>query len=178
VSNPWKKAIGKALPMAERTFLRDIGLRVTQEFEKPIIVNIGVFRCASMYCLRAGAPSAKIIGVDIEPCPVKIDSCLRAKFVIGDSRKVHPRVTEPVHALFIDGDHHFEIVKADLENWTPKVAPGGYLVLHDCRPLPKDLKKNPHIEGVNRAVSLWFRSASDWQEIQATNSLRAFRRVQ
>lgn len=37
----------------------------------------------------------------------------------------------PIRLLFIDGDHAYEAVKADLEAWLPYVVPGGYLVFDD-----------------------------------------------
>lgn len=37
----------------------------------------------------------------------------------------------PVRLLFIDGDHSYEAVKADLEAWLPFVVPGGYVVFDD-----------------------------------------------
>ena len=33
--------------------------------------------------------------------------------------------------VFIDGDHGYDMVKADLQAWLPKVRPGGYLCGHD-----------------------------------------------
>jgi predicted O-methyltransferase YrrM len=37
----------------------------------------------------------------------------------------------PIRLLFIDGDHAYDAVKADLEAWLPFVAPGGYVVFDD-----------------------------------------------
>ena len=33
--------------------------------------------------------------------------------------------------VFIDADHSYEAVRADIRAWTPKVKPGGYLAGHD-----------------------------------------------
>ena len=34
--------------------------------------------------------------------------------------------------VFIDGDHSYEGVMADMENWWDNLEPGGHYVLHDC----------------------------------------------
>lgn len=36
--------------------------------------------------------------------------------------------------IFLDGDHHFAGVKADLENWSERLKPGGLLCGHDFGP--------------------------------------------
>ena len=38
---------------------------------------------------------------------------------------------EPIDMLFIDGDHEYHPFMADLVRWAPKVARGGYMLLHD-----------------------------------------------
>ena len=40
-------------------------------------------------------------------------------------------VPDDLDFIFIDGDHSYEGVKADLENWVPKIKPGGVLIGHD-----------------------------------------------
>lgn len=35
--------------------------------------------------------------------------------------------------LFLDGDHSYEAVQADFDFWTPDLAKGGLLAMHDCR---------------------------------------------
>lgn len=171
---PWKTAIGKAVTSSERECLRSLASLVTVSFKRPVIVNIGIFRCATMYCLRAGAPSARLVGVDIKPCPVSIHRDLKAEFIIADSRVCHADFKDPVHLLFIDGDHHYAVVKEDIKNWIPKVVPGGIIVFHDYAPLPKDLRKNSFLEGVKRAVDEWW--PVGWIRLQAPDSIAVFQR--
>lgn len=39
----------------------------------------------------------------------------------------------PVDFIFIDGDHSYEGLQADWTSWSPNVAPGGIVALHDSR---------------------------------------------
>lgn len=50
--------------------------------------------------------------------------------------------------VFIDADHDYDAVKADIAAWTPKVRPGGFITGHDY-----DREKFP---GVIRAVDEHF----------------------
>lgn len=173
---PWKTACGKALTTREREYLSLAASQVESSFKQAVIVNIGVFRCASMYCLRAGAPHARLVGIDIKACTVKIHPELRAEFIIKNSQVCHKGFKRAIHLLFIDGDHRYAAVKEDIKNWVPKVVDGGVVVFHDYTPLPKDLKKIPHLEGVRRAIDEWARSATDWYRLPTPDSLAAFQR--
>lgn len=174
----WRKAPGNALPVAEREYLCDCAAEAERKFgPKAVIVNIGVHRCASMYCLRAGALRARLFGVDIVPPLGKVHPSLQARMWIGDSRKTHAGFKELTHLLFIDGNHHYEYVLSDLNNWASKVVSDGIVILHDCKPLPSDVKKNPHLVQVNRAVEDWLAgNGDDWKELEAPCSMRAFRK--
>ena len=46
-----------------------------------------------------------------------------------------PAVAEllPVDFIFIDGDHSWEGLKGDWESWSPHIAIGGIVALHDSR---------------------------------------------
>jgi MMP 1-O-methyltransferase len=46
--------------------------------------------------------------------------------------------------LFIDGGHGHDVAWADYEAWTPKVAPGGWLAIHDVFPDPADGGRPPY----------------------------------
>jgi|TARA_R110002012_G_scaffold61887_1_gene162379 predicted O-methyltransferase YrrM len=49
----------------------------------------------------------------------------------GDSTVVHTDLEGEFDAVFIDGNHSYEYVKKDLENFLPKVKQGGIVALHD-----------------------------------------------
>lgn len=50
----------------------------------------------------------------------------------GDSTVVHDVINGEFDAVFIDGNHSYEYVKKDLENYMPKVKEGGIIALHDA----------------------------------------------
>ena len=50
----------------------------------------------------------------------------------GDSTVAHNNVNDNHYdAVFIDGNHSYEYVKKDLENYWPKVKDGGIIAMHD-----------------------------------------------
>jgi predicted O-methyltransferase YrrM len=42
----------------------------------------------------------------------------------------------PIDFVFIDGDHSYEGLKVDWDGWSPLMAPGGIVALHDSRTAP------------------------------------------
>ncbi len=44
--------------------------------------------------------------------------------------------TQPLDLLFIDGDHRYEAVKRDFDDWFSHVKKGGFILLHDSRKVP------------------------------------------
>ena len=50
----------------------------------------------------------------------------------GDSTVVCDDINETYDAVFIDGNHSYEYVKKDLENYWSKVKDGGVIALHDA----------------------------------------------
>jgi predicted O-methyltransferase YrrM len=49
------------------------------------------------------------------------------------ARHLAARRLGPIDFVFIDGDHSYEGLRADWEGWSPLVAPGGVVALHDSR---------------------------------------------
>ena len=169
----WRKAVGKAIIPVEREWLRSIAASIALVFKDPVIVNIGIFRGATMYCMHAGAPNAEMYGIDtVYPQGHKLDPKMKAKVWKGDSGKLHLKFNKKIHLLFIDGDHRYPAVKADIEGWTPKVAIGGYVVFHDFKTEPKVAAKHA---GVKRAILEWEKVAQ-WDLMPDMGSMRTYRR--
>lgn len=91
--------------------------------------------------------------------------------VVGDSPTVARQWTTPVAALFIDGGHGVEPATLDYQLWTPHVAPGGALIIHDVFPDPADGGRPPY-----ENIYLPALASGLFDEVSATGSLRVLRR--
>ena len=92
--------------------------------------------------------------------------------VVGRSAAVAAHWASPLAFLFIDGGHGDEPARLDYEGWTPHVAVGGTLAIHDVFPDPADGGRPPY--------ELIFRPAIDsgqFEQCSTTGSLRVLRRV-
>ena len=78
----------------------------------------------------------------------------------------------PLSFLFIDGGHGEEPARLDFEGWTPHVAPGGTLAIHDVFPDPADGGRPPYEQIYLPAVE-----SGRFQQIDVTGSLRLLRRI-
>ena len=67
--------------------------------------------------------------------------------------------------VYIDGNHRYDFVLADLERWSSKVAPDGHIILNDCYVSP--LAKRQHIS-VLEAVSSFIK-LTDWRPVALVN---------
>ena len=92
--------------------------------------------------------------------------------VVGLSPVVAAHWETPLAFLFIDGGHGVEPARADYESWTPKVAVGGTLAIHDVFPDPADGGRPPYEE-----IYLPALASGLFEETSATGSLRVLRRV-
>ena len=89
--------------------------------------------------------------------------------IVGDSRLVASHWETPVSMVFIDGGHGPIPAHADYDDWASKIAPGGFLAIHDVFPDPADGGRPPY-EIFLRAVN-----EGDFEEHAAVGSLRVLR---
>lgn len=92
--------------------------------------------------------------------------------VIGQSSAVAAHWASPLAFLFIDGGHGDEPARLDYEGWTPHVALGGTLAIHDVFPNPADGGHPPYERIFRPAVD-----SGSFEEVSAAGSLRVLRRV-
>ena len=89
--------------------------------------------------------------------------------LVGRSPQVAAVWGSPLGLVFIDGGHTDEHATGDYEGWTPHLAPGGLLVVHDVFPDPADGGQAPY--------RVYLRAlAEGFVEVSVTGSLRVLRR--
>lgn len=120
------------------------------------VLEIGTARGGSLYLwLQAAAQDATVVSVDLPSgefgggyssarIPLyqsfaRSGQCLHLLREDSHSPETLEQVTrcfgkEEVDFLFIDGDHTYEGVKADFEQYAPLVRAGGVIALHDILP--------------------------------------------
>lgn len=92
--------------------------------------------------------------------------------VVGQSALVAAHWASPLAFVFIDGGHGEEPARADYLGWTPQVAMGGTLAVHDVFPDPADGGRPPYEQIFRPAVE-----SGQFELVSATGSLRVLRRL-
>ncbi|MBP5939927.1 class I SAM-dependent methyltransferase [Streptomyces acidiscabies] len=93
--------------------------------------------------------------------------------LVGRSPQVANLWNSPLGLVFIDGGHTDEHATADYEGWSPHVAQGGLLVIHDVFPDPED-------EFTGQApYRIYLRALSSgvFEELGVQGSLRVLRKL-
>jgi MMP 1-O-methyltransferase len=91
--------------------------------------------------------------------------------IAGRSKDVAALWHTPLGMLFIDGGHTDEAATTDYEFWSPHVAVGGALAIHDVFPDPADGGQAPY-RIYRRALD-----SGDFEETRKEGSLRILRRT-
>ena len=92
--------------------------------------------------------------------------------VVGASPVVAAQWSTPSAFVFIDGGHGVEPARRDYEGWTPLVAPGGLLAIHDVFPDPADGGRPPYEDIYLPAIN-----SGHFVEVAVAGSLRILERV-
>lgn len=90
--------------------------------------------------------------------------------LVGDGPRIARHWHTPLSFLFIDGGHGEEPARLDFELWTPHVALGGILAIHDVFPDPADGGRPPYEHIYLPAL------ATGFVELSSAGSLRVLRK--
>ncbi|WCO67847.1 class I SAM-dependent methyltransferase [Iamia majanohamensis] len=91
---------------------------------------------------------------------------------VGQSSAVAAIWSTPLALCFIDGGHGEEPARRDHDGWTPHVAPGGTLAIHDVFPDPADGGQAPYEQIYLPAIG-----SGRFTERRAVGSLRILTRT-
>jgi predicted O-methyltransferase YrrM len=127
------------------------------EWHEPDLVDAAVGRIDTLPTFRRTVFDAGLEGTVIA--------------VVADSPTLAAHWNTPLALLFIDGGHGSEPAHRDFELWTPHVAPGGLLAIHDVFPDPADGGRPPY-EIYCRALE-----SGEFSDVSATGSLRVLSRA-
>ncbi|HUC36700.1 MAG TPA: class I SAM-dependent methyltransferase [Acidimicrobiales bacterium] len=92
--------------------------------------------------------------------------------MVGDSPTIAARWRTPLELCFIDGGHGSEPAWADFEGWSPHVAVGGWLAIHDVFADPSEGGRPPY--------ELWCAALASGEYVEdgERGSLRVLRRIE
>ncbi len=91
--------------------------------------------------------------------------------LVGPSLVVARHFAQGLDLLFIDGGHGHDVAWMDYEAWTPKVVPGGTLLIHDVFENPADGGRPPY------EIYCAARDSGRFGDVAAVGSLRVLRRL-
>ena len=110
---------------------------------KGVIVEIGSWKGKSTTCLGLGSRAGKSVPIfAVDPhadyrfgeFKENIERAGVADLVTPIASKSQAAVSgfdRPIELLFVDGSHEYEDVKADFDQWVPKLVDGGTIAVHD-----------------------------------------------
>lgn len=155
----------------------------------PRIVELGCYQGRSLAAMGLANPGARLWGVDawgdmthrgyqgatMEACRANLEAVgVRAELLQGRTEDVAPSFGETVDLLHVDAGHSYEECARDLADWTPKVAPGGAVCVHDYGEPHNPVLRRP---GVRRAVDEWLGEHPEWVIVEAADTMIACRRL-
>jgi len=103
-------------------------------------------------------------------CDAELEDSVVA--LVGRAPLIATAWQTPLAFLFIDGGHGEEPARLDHDLWTPHVAVGGTLAIHDVFPDPADGGRPPYEQIYLPAIE-----SGRFTEVSATGSLRVLRRI-
>lgn len=96
--------------------------------------------------------------IGVEPIHPHDDTRIKKMY----SNEFFAQNTEKFDIIFIDGDHEYKQVIADIRNSKACLNSGGSIVMHDCRPYNEEYGTNPFLNGTVWKAICEIRSENGW----------------
>jgi predicted O-methyltransferase YrrM len=152
------------------------------------LVEIGVAEGGSAWhARRVMHPDGRLVLIDTYPkrFGLNLSSIIARRLIGRESRGTvewrHERSDTAIHSfegeidfLLIDGDHDYEPVRRDWDDWSPRVATGGVVAFHDA------LLDAPWMDagfGSARFVQELRDREDGWRLVDSADSLAVFKRA-
>lgn len=152
------------------------------------IVELGCYKGRSMAAMMLTNPEAKVFGVDSfgdmshRGYKGATEGELRAnlkKFGLEPAgvyamttNKAAGEFQGEIDLLHLDAGHSKAEVLADIENWIPKVVPGGAVCFHDYGKAHKRCLDRPEVK---EAVDEWLKTTDEWVPVEQAGVTLALR---
>jgi hypothetical protein len=153
------------------------------------IAELGCFKGRSLGAMGLSNPKAKLYGIDwfgdmshrnyegstLEETKANLDRLgVAAEIFVGTTDEVAERFDRTIDLLHVDAGHSYEECMNDLNNYTPKIAPGGAVCIHDYGPARNDKLERPEVQ---LAVDDWAEANPEWVEVERSGTMIAFRHM-
>jgi SAM-dependent methyltransferase len=157
-------------------------------------LEVGVFRGQTLAIVKLIKPNAKVFGItplDSTDGHWESDYAKDIKIIhdqfnlkqptiikgLSTDPEIIQQATSKYDIVYIDGGHTLDVVRQDLQNYSPMVKQGGYLVIDDCC----NKYKIPHgmfpgIQSVSQAVDEWFPN-EEFKELFSVVHIRVFEKI-
>jgi predicted O-methyltransferase YrrM len=122
-------------------------IRLLSERELNVVLEVGTAQGGTYWTwCRLAAPAAHLVSLDLPgneewssrvrgyPRRAQTQRLIRADSHDPQTVRSLEGLRGSVDLLFIDGDHSYDGVRADFENYAPLVKPGGLIAFHDVAP--------------------------------------------
>ncbi len=163
----------------------------------PRLLEIGVYKGSTLSLCRLLKPVAAIYGItplntsgdypefdykgDIEGIHNHFNQqqpYICEAYSNSDKAITHAKEVQPFDCIYIDGDHSYDGVTADLVNYSPMVKQGGFLVMDDAC---SDMKMpwgffQGHEPVTSATLDFMKEHGDDWEFITNVVHLRIYRR--
>jgi predicted O-methyltransferase YrrM len=152
------------------------------------VVEIGIAEGGSAWHLRRAIdPGGRITLIDTYPTVLGLNmSRVIARRLVGSvgrgdvewlrmrSDQAVGDWTRPIDYLFIDGDHSYEAVRRDFEDWSGHVVPEGLVAFHDA--LTQADWMDESFGSAQFVGELIAYAEGPWEQVDGVDSLAVFRR--